>query len=98
MIEPDTAHPTDRLSIDRQESEAEMYTRIVVPLDGSALAEVALPHAEELSRMTGAPLHLVRIVDVVTGRRMAVTWRSKQLVLRRHWKSRNWKVRTTWPH
>ena len=45
-----------------------MYTRIVVPLDGSALAEVALPHAEELSRMTGAPLHLVRIVDVVTGR------------------------------
>jgi len=45
-----------------------MYTRIVVPLDGSVLAEVALPHAEELSRMTGAPLHLVRIVDVVTGR------------------------------
>jgi nucleotide-binding universal stress UspA family protein len=45
-----------------------MYTRIVVPLDGSVLAEVALPHAEELSRMTGAPLHLVRIADVVTGR------------------------------
>ena len=45
-----------------------MYTRVVVPLDGSVLAEVALPHAEELSRMTGAPLHLVRIVDVVTGR------------------------------
>src|SRR5690242_1680533 len=48
--------------------EAEMYARIVVPLDGSELAEVVLSHAEELSRMTGAPLHLVRVVDVVTGR------------------------------
>jgi nucleotide-binding universal stress UspA family protein len=45
-----------------------MYTRIVVPLDGSELAEVALRHANELSRMSGAPLHLVRIVDVMTGR------------------------------
>jgi nucleotide-binding universal stress UspA family protein len=45
-----------------------MYTRIVVPLDGSELAEVALPNANELSRMSGAPLHLVRVVDVMTGR------------------------------
>ena len=45
-----------------------MYARIVVPLDGSDLAEMALPHAEELSRMSGAPLHLIRIVDVMTGR------------------------------
>ena len=45
-----------------------MYTRIVVPLDGSELAEVALRHANELSRMSGAPLHLVRVVDVMTGR------------------------------
>jgi nucleotide-binding universal stress UspA family protein len=45
-----------------------MYARIIVPLDGSELAEVVLPHAEELSRLTGAPLHLVRVVDVVTGR------------------------------
>lgn len=41
-----------------------MYQRIVVPLDGSDLAEQALPHAEELARLTGAPLHLVRVVDV----------------------------------
>ena len=40
-----------------------MYARIVVPLDGSHLAERALPPAEEFSRLTGAPLHLVRAVD-----------------------------------
>jgi len=41
-----------------------MYQRIVVPLDGSTLAETALPHAEELARIAELPLHLVRIVDV----------------------------------
>jgi nucleotide-binding universal stress UspA family protein len=42
-----------------------MYRRIVVPLDGSPLAEQAVPAAEELSRLTGAPLHVVRITAVV---------------------------------
>lgn len=41
-----------------------MYQRIVVPLDGSVLAERALPEAEQLSRLTGAPLHLVRVIDI----------------------------------
>ena len=41
-----------------------MFERIVVPLDGSALAENALPAAEELARLTGAPIHLVRVVDL----------------------------------
>lgn len=41
-----------------------MYRRIVVPLDGSELAERALGDAEELARLTNAPLHLVRVVDV----------------------------------
>ena len=41
-----------------------MYTRIVVPLDGSEVAERALPHAEELGRRLGVPLHLVRVVDL----------------------------------
>jgi nucleotide-binding universal stress UspA family protein len=45
-----------------------MYARIVIPLDGSELAELALPHAEEFSRMSSAPVHLVRVVDVVSGR------------------------------
>lgn len=40
-----------------------MYDRIVIPLDGSHLAERALPPAEELARLTGAALHLVRAVD-----------------------------------
>ena len=40
-----------------------MYRRIIVPLDGSELAEQALPQAEGLARLTGAPLHLVRVID-----------------------------------
>jgi nucleotide-binding universal stress UspA family protein len=44
-------------------SEAPGYRRIVVPLDGSALAEQAVPHAEALGQLTGAPLHLVRVLD-----------------------------------
>lgn len=41
-----------------------MYGRIVVPLDGSELAEAALAHAAHLARLTGGELHLLRIVDV----------------------------------
>lgn len=40
-----------------------MFTRLVVPLDGSKLAERALPTAEELSTLTGTPMHLVRVAD-----------------------------------
>lgn len=40
-----------------------MYTRIVVPLDGSDIAEQALATAEETARATGASLHLVRVVE-----------------------------------
>ena len=39
------------------------YERIVVPLDGSELAEEALAHAEPLAQAIGAPLHLVRVID-----------------------------------
>lgn len=41
-----------------------MFTRIVVPLDGSELAEVALAPAEELAALYRAPIHLVRVLDV----------------------------------
>jgi nucleotide-binding universal stress UspA family protein len=41
-----------------------MYARIVVPLDGSEVAERALPQAEELARRLSVPLHLVRVVDL----------------------------------
>ena len=42
---------------------ASVYRRIVVPLDGSELAEQALPQAEALAHLTGAPLHLVKVID-----------------------------------
>lgn len=41
-----------------------MYERIIVPLDGSELAERALPTAEKLAHLTGASLHIVRVVDL----------------------------------
>lgn len=40
-----------------------MYHRVVVPLDGSKLAEEALPQAVEFARLAGATLHLIRVVD-----------------------------------
>lgn len=40
-----------------------MFERIMVPLDGSALAERALPCARRLAAATGATLHLVRVVE-----------------------------------
>lgn len=42
-----------------------MYQRIVVPLDGSELAEKALPEAERMAKLTGAPVRLLRVVDLV---------------------------------
>ena len=44
--------------------EAVRYERLLVPLDGSALAEQALPHAEELARATGAEIVLLRVPTV----------------------------------
>ena len=41
--------------------------RVVVPLDGSPLAEAALPQAERLAAAAGAALHLVRVVPVRAG-------------------------------
>ena len=40
-----------------------MFKRIVVPLDGSELAASALIEARDLSRLTGATMNLVRVVD-----------------------------------
>ena len=43
-----------------------MYTRIVVGLDGSDLAEGALRSGAELARALNVPLHLVRVADLAT--------------------------------
>jgi nucleotide-binding universal stress UspA family protein len=40
-----------------------MYSRIVVPLDGSDIAASALEPAKELARLYDAPIFLVRAVD-----------------------------------
>ena len=39
------------------------YKRILVPLDGSGFAEVALPHAQAIAERTGATLLLLRVVE-----------------------------------
>jgi nucleotide-binding universal stress UspA family protein len=41
-----------------------MYSRILVPLDGSELAEQALPQAEGLAQTFGATLHLVQVISI----------------------------------
>jgi nucleotide-binding universal stress UspA family protein len=40
-----------------------MYKRIVVPLDGSELAEEALAQAKQLAQNMNIPIHIIRIVD-----------------------------------
>jgi nucleotide-binding universal stress UspA family protein len=40
-----------------------MFTRILVPLDGSPLAEGALPHAELFARIFGASIVLLQVLD-----------------------------------
>jgi nucleotide-binding universal stress UspA family protein len=44
-----------------------MYQRIMVPLDGSELAQTALPHALDLCRACGATLVLLHVRDPRTG-------------------------------
>ena len=40
-----------------------VVSRLVVPLDGSALSEAAIPVAAELARQIGVGLHLVRVAE-----------------------------------
>jgi nucleotide-binding universal stress UspA family protein len=62
-----------------------MYRQILVPLDGSAFAEAALPLALEVSRRTGANVHIVTVLEPVTSfayegwEGAAVEWSQKYL-------------------
>ena len=40
-----------------------MYEKLLVPLDGSALAEVALPYAEELAGRLGSEVRVVGVIE-----------------------------------
>jgi nucleotide-binding universal stress UspA family protein len=40
-----------------------MYSRVLVPLDGSELAQRAVPHAQALARAFGATVHLLQVVS-----------------------------------
>lgn len=40
-----------------------MYEKIIVPLDGSQLSEVALPYAERLAAILGSEIRLVHVVE-----------------------------------
>ena len=42
-----------------------MYDRIIVPLDGSGLAEQVLPFATRISLGMGIPIHLIQVVHTV---------------------------------
>jgi nucleotide-binding universal stress UspA family protein len=44
-----------------------MLNKIVVPLDGSKLAECALPYAEEIASKTGAEVVLISVTERVQG-------------------------------
>ena len=46
-----------------------MYKKILVPLDGSELAECALPHAEEIASKCGADIILVSVTERIQGYR-----------------------------
>jgi len=43
-----------------------MFNRILIPLDGSILAERAIPHAEQFARIFGARIVLLHVLDVVS--------------------------------
>jgi nucleotide-binding universal stress UspA family protein len=55
--------PTPTLIVRGAQWKATALQRIVVPLDGSALAEQSLPLAVSLASDMNLPLHLVRVVD-----------------------------------
>lgn len=45
-----------------------MYSKIIVPLDGSELSEQALPYAQLVARSLSAPIELVQAFDVLPSR------------------------------
>jgi nucleotide-binding universal stress UspA family protein len=42
-----------------------MYRKIMVPLDGSKLAECVIPHAQEIAKLSKASIELVQVIEPV---------------------------------
>ena len=59
--------PVPMLLVRPSEGEPRSVTirRLVVPLDGSALAEEVLPTAQALAKHLGVPIHLITVIDVM---------------------------------
>lgn len=49
-----------------------MYSKILVALDGSAFAEQALPHAEQIARACAAAISLVSVAPLLEDQALAV--------------------------
>jgi nucleotide-binding universal stress UspA family protein len=49
-----------------------LFERVLVPLDGSALAETALPHAMNLAKLNAAHVHLLQVEERAEDRRTSV--------------------------
>jgi nucleotide-binding universal stress UspA family protein len=62
-----------------------METQILVPLDGSALAETVLPHAEALARANGYGLLLLHVVTPSETSQASVWIATAPAALRREW-------------
>jgi nucleotide-binding universal stress UspA family protein len=50
-----------------------MYSRVLVPLDGSDVAEEALGNARELANLLNVPIHLIRVVDTYRAQAIPAT-------------------------
>ena len=55
-----------------QRTPPRMFERILVPLDGSELAESALPHAMSIAQMNAARVHFLRVEELVEDLRRSV--------------------------
>jgi nucleotide-binding universal stress UspA family protein len=52
-----------RENLSKRSGRINMFNRILVPLDGSTLAERAIPHAEEFARIFGSSIVLLQVLD-----------------------------------
>ena len=50
--------------MEREDSGLAIFDRVVVALDGSEIGEAALSKAVELAAAVGAPIHLLRVIDL----------------------------------